>query len=262
MKKLINILLFLLLIASLIIIFICLIKIVKWVDDNSKTGKVIKNINENVTIDISNEEIINVEDNILASDPYWSFKNVDFSKLYEINNETIGWISMENLKVNYPVVQHNDNNYYLTHSFDRSSNGAGWVFLDYRNNYQEIDQNTIIYAHGRLDNTMFGSLRQTLKESWYSNSNNYIINFSTNYYNSLWQIFSIYKIETTNDYLQINFSNDEEYMNFLNMLKNRSIIDFNTTVSSNNKIITLSTCYNNDIKLVIHAKLIKIQYKN
>ena len=133
--------------------------------------------------------------------------------------------------------------------------------MDYRNNITDMDKNTIIYAHGRIDNSMFGSLRKTLNSSWYGNNENYIINFSTENYNSLWQIFSLYKLPTTSDYLQIDFNSDSEYLEWLNMLKDRSIYDFKTNVNNENKIITLSTCYNDDEKLVVHAKLIKIQNK-
>ncbi len=263
-KKIIAIIFFTL---TIITIAFCSYKIVLWAHDNKKTKEITKDINEQITITTSEEEIIDIIDpETPKEDPVWSYdaslvKNVDLSKLYQINNETVGWIIMENTQINYPVVQHEDNDYYLNRSFDKSINGAGWVFMDYRNNAKEMDRNTIIYAHGRLDYTMFGSLRKTLNEKWYNNPENYIINYSTDNYNSLWQIFSLYKIPTTNDYLQINFANDEEYVNWLNMLKDRSIYDFKTNVSSENKTITLSTCYNDDEKLVVHAKLIKIQNK-
>lgn len=243
-------------------------KIIMWLRDNKKTSEITKEVNEQVEITTSDEEIVEIiNPETPKEDPIWSYdsslvKNVDLSKLYEVNNETVGWLIVENTKVNYPVVQHSDNDYYLDRSFDQNHNGAGWVFMDYRNNYKEMDRNTIIYAHGRLDSAMFGSLRKTLNSSWYNDPNNYIINFSTNEYNSLWQIFSLYKIPTTSDYLQIDFKDDSEYLNWLNKLKDRSIYDFKTTVASDNKIISLSTCYNDDEKLVIHAKLIKIQYKN
>ncbi len=266
-KSVKKILLTVFLIITISIMIFCIIKIIFWANDNKKTSEITKNINKKVKITTSQEEIIDiVNPETLKEDPIWSYdsslvKNVDLTKLYEINNETIGWIIVNNTKVNYPVVQHNDNDFYLTKSFDKKYNNAGWVFMDYRNNFKEIDKNTIIYAHGRLDNSMFGSLRETLKKSWYENPDNYIINLSTENYNSLWQIFSLYKIPTTNDYLQINFSSDEEYLSWLNMVKDRSIYDFKTNVNSDNKIISLSTCYNDDEKLVIHAKLIKIQNK-
>ena len=77
--------------------------------------------------------------------------------------------------------------------------------------------------------------------------------------NSLWQIFSIYHIPTTNDYLQTEFKDEREYQRFLNILKNRSNHNFNTSITSNDTILTLSTCYNDSEKMVVNAKLIKKQ---
>ena len=73
----------------------------------------------------------------------------------------------------------------------------------------------------------------------------------------MWQIFSVYHIKTTNDYIQVKFNNDEEFTNFINKLTKRSSHNFNTKVSASDKILTLSTCYSSTEKLVIHAKLIK-----
>lgn len=254
-------------IITLAVMIFCIIKIIFWMKDNKQTDEVTNNINDKVTITTSEEEIVDiVDEEAPPEDPIWSYdsslvKNVDLSKLYAINNETVGWIIVNNTQINYPVVQHADNDFYLNHTFDQRKNGAGWVFMDYRNNFSDMDKNTILYAHGRQNNTMFGSLRKTLNSSWYGNPDNYIINFSTESYNSLWQIFSLYKIPTTSDYLQIDFYNDDEYLKWLNMLKDRSIYDFKTNISTDNKIITLSTCYNDEEKIVVHAKLIKIQNK-
>ena len=104
---------------------------------------------------------------------------------------------------------------------------------------------------------MFGSLRNILSSSWYNNTDNHIIKLSTPTENTLWQVFSVYHIETTNDYIQTEFRNDEEYQEFLDMLIGRSAVTFDTTVNANDKILTLSTCYNKTDKVVMHAKLIK-----
>ena len=164
--------------------------------------------------------------------------------------------------VNYPFVQAKDNKFYLKHQFDKKYNTAGWVFMDYRNNKEEFDLNTIIYAHGRLNRTMFGSLRNVVKKNWYTNKNNYIVKISTENENSLWQVFSTYQIKTTTDYLQVDFSSDEEYMSFLNMIKDRSIYDYKVDLTAQDKIITLSTCHNDTDKIVLHAKLIKREKRN
>ena len=131
--------------------------------------------------------------------------------------------------------------------------------MDYRNN--EIfnnNRNSIIYGHGLYNKALFGSLNNTLKDTWYNNDSNLVIKTVDNTYSYLWQIFSIYKIPTTDDYLQTNFLNDNHYLDFLNMLKNRSIKDFKVNLYNNDKIITLQTCFNSNEKTVLHGKLIKL----
>ena len=187
--------------------------------------------------------------------------NVDFYDLKKTNPDVVGWLKVNGTNINYPFVQTKDNKYYLTHGFNKKYNEAGWVFLDYRND-KTNNKNTIIYAHARNDKTMFGSLKDVLNNGWLNNTNNYVVKISTETENTLWQVFSVYHIHTSSDYLQTSFSNNTEYQEFLNMIKNRSSYTFNTNVSTTDNILTLSTCFNtvND-KLVMHAKLIKKEVK-
>ena len=213
-----------------------------------------------------NIEIIEMDEKPDEYNPYWAYINmnlinVDFYDLKEVNKDTVGWIQVNGTNVNYPFVQTTDNSYYLTHAFNKKYNSAGWVFLDYRNNSKLTDNNNIIYAHGRYDSTMFGSLRKALTNGWLKNTDNYIIKIYTPYENTMWQVFSLYKIPTTSDYLKINFNNDDDFSQFTSMLINRSEHDFNTTISGSDRIITLSTCYDESQRVVIHAKLIKKETK-
>lgn len=155
-------------------------------------------------------------------------------------------------------MQTTDNSYYLNHSYRKKENKAGWVFMDYRNNPVEWNSNTIIYAHSRYDSTMFGSLKKILTDKWLKNKDNYIVKFSTPYENTMWQVFSVYSIESESYYITPTFSTIEEYQSFLSTLKSRSIHDFSTELNTNDKIITLSTCQDNyGNRIVLHAKLIK-----
>ena len=133
--------------------------------------------------------------------------------------------------------------------------------MDYRNNSNLDNKNTILYAHSRLDDSMFGSLSETLKSKWFTNKDNHIIRISTETENSLWQIFSIYKIKEESYYITTDFSNDNNYQTFLDTVKGRSIYNFNTSLTTTDKILTLSTCYSDDIRIVVHAKLIKKSIK-
>ena len=114
------------------------------------------------------------------------------------------------------------------------------------NHLNELDKNTIIYAHGRLNGTMFGSLKNIFNSDWFNDINNHVVKLSTPTENTLWQVFSVYHIPTTSDYLQVKFSNDTDFLDFINMLKSRSQYDFNVEFSAEDKILTLSTCYNDE----------------
>ena len=244
MKKKSKILITLIQIVLIAVIIFSGIKIIEWIKSNKKNKDIMSEIKENVVInnemDSNNEEY-----------------KIDFAKLKQKNSDAIAWIKVNGTNINYPFVKHTDNDYYLNKSFDKSYNEAGWVFMDYRNNASNFDKNTILYAHGRLDGTMFSSLKNILKSSWYDNKDNHIIRLSTETENTLWQVFSVYRIPTTSDYIEVNFRSDTEYLNLLNTLKERSNFAFGTTISEKDKILTLSTCYNDDDKVVMHAKLIK-----
>ena len=242
-----------------------LFNIIKWKIEAKTTNNQIETAQKVVKpVEIINNDKIEIieQEEVPLDNPYWEYVqmnliDVDFNDLKNINPSTIGWIQVNGTNINYPFVQTNDNKYYLNHSFNKSKNSAGWVFMDYRNNISVLDKNTIIYAHGRLDNTMFGSLKNILTSGWLNNKNNYIVKLSTEYENNLWQVFSVYKIKTTNDYLQISFISNESFLEFTDKLIKRSDFNFNTKVNENDKILTLSTCYNEKEKVVLHAKLIK-----
>lgn len=191
-----------------------------------------------------------------------NFISVNLNYYTSKNNETVGWIQVNGTNINYPIVQHEDNNFYLEHDFYKRKTNIGWIFADYRDNMEILNNNTIIYGHNLINRTMFGSLPYMLNKNWFNSKNNQYIKLSTKTSNTIWQIFSVYKIEPTTDYLQSVFNSIENYQNFLNTLKNRSIRDFNVNLNYTDKIITLSTCDDTGTKRVaVHAKLIKIENK-
>lgn len=197
---------------------------------------------------------------------YWDymnvpFMNVNFNELLSKNSDTVGWIKVEGTKVNYPVVQAEDNSYYLNHAFNKSNNIGGWIFADYRVDFTEFGKNTIIYGHNMNNKTMFGSIPSMLYNGYLSNSNNNYIKISTPSSNTVWKVFSIYTIEPEVYYLKTNFKS-EPFSNFVTKIKSRSIYNFGVDVNENDKILTLSTCDNTGTKRVaVHAKMVNIEYK-
>lgn len=259
--RFILILFIILAIAAIVVFYI------KYSGDTDDINEEIDEINEKIDLN-EIDHYMEEEDNITeeeeaeeASKPtspyYRKFEQV-FDDLLEINNETVGWLKVNNTKINYPVTKHKDNDYYLSYSYYKQKNSHGWIFMDYRNSIDPLDKNTIIYGHRNNSGLMFGTLKNVLNKSWYTNKSNQVITFNSLKQDMKWQIFSIYTLKNTNDYLMTNFSTDSAYISFIEKIKSRSIYDFNIEVGADDNILTLSTCYNNaEYRLVVHAKLIK-----
>ena len=87
-------------------------------------------------------------------------KTIDFAELRKINEDIVAWIQIPGIDVDYPVVQGEDNEYYLYHTFRKEANKAGSIFLDYRNRADFTEQRVIIYGHNMKDGSMFSSLKK------------------------------------------------------------------------------------------------------
>lgn len=222
-------------------IIISIIYIAKWYLDN-KENKELEN-------KLANAVIIEQES---ENKEY----NINFEELKAINSETIGWLKVNETDIEYAVVKTKNNSYYLNHNFERKYNIAGWIFADYKNNFNGTDKNIVIYGHNRKDGSMFGTLKNILKEEWYSNEENLIIDFITEKEQAKYQVFSVYKIKNEDYYINTEFKKNE-FSTFIKTLKNRSIKDFEIEVTENDSILTLSTCAdNNKYRVVLHAKKI------
>lgn len=252
----------LLICASVCLLALAALLVVNWYWDNSRIDELQNEFAE--VEEVEGGENVNPPED--ESNDYWDFINmpminVNFGDLLRRNPDTVAWINIRSTNINYPVVQTSDNDYYLNHAFDKSFNKAGWVFADYRNNMVDFDKNTIIYGHSRYDGTMFGSLRNVLSDSWYSNKDNHVIRLSTPYENTMWQVFSTYQIDPETYYLSTAFSSEDSYAKFIGTIKSRSSHVFDIEVSSEDKIITISTCADalSEHRIVLHARLIKQQ---
>lgn len=221
------------------------IKIYKWYKDKTNNNKIAEQIRDTVIVEEKNEDENKKE------------YKIDFNKLKDQNNETVAWIKVNNTNIEYPVVKESNNSFYLNHSFDKSNNSAGWIFADYRNKFDNTDKNIVIYGHNMKDNSMFGSLKNILNSDWYDNEENTNITLYTENEKCIYKVFSIYKIESEDYYIKTEFSDDNNFEQFVNTIKKRSIKEFNTDVSKDDNILTLSTCANNNkYRVVLHAKKI------
>ena len=235
-------------IAIYLILFLILIcsgfKLYFWYKDKKNNDETTEQLKSNVKLEKIKKDNSNNEKYI-----------VDFKKLKSENSDVVAYIKVNNTNIEYPIVKTSNNNFYLNHSFDKSKNSRGWIFADYKNKFDNTDKNIVIYGHNMRDESMFGSLKNILNEEWYNNAENNNITFLTEKENYIYKVFSIYKIESEDYYIKTNFKNDEDYEKFLNTIKNRSIKNFDINLNINDKIITLSTCANNNkYRIVLHAK--------
>ena len=247
------------------IIIICLsCMAISYVLINNKTSEAnVAKINEriNTIIEASKNNTITPEETPAEpSDNLDSpIKNKELESLLEINSDTVGWLTVPNTNIDYPVVKTTDNDYYLDHNYEKKYDYNGWVFMHYYNSTHNLDKNTIIFAHNRFySGIMFGTLNEVTKDTWYNNTKENLITFNTLYDNMQFEVFSIYKTNITADYLKTTFDSDLEWNNFIKMIRERSMFQNNVNVGTNDKIITLSTCLDNDTRLVVHAVLRKI----
>lgn len=248
------------LIEVLLLVYVySLINITIWNYENYKTKNEINIIN-NIVIPNNNENENNNENNNESKEI--DLNNINFDELKKMNDNVVGWIEVKGTNINYPFVQTSDNSFYLNHSFDKTKNNTGWLFLDYRNNNEEFDKNNIIYGHNIKSGYMFGTLNNILLSSWQSNSNYHVITIAKEKSISYWQTFSVYTVPSTTDYIEVNFQNNNDFINFTNLIKNRSKYNFNVPLDENDKILTLSTCYKDSSnRTVLHAKLIKEEFR-
>lgn len=217
-------------------------KIVIWYINNQNNKKISDEIAEFVTVDETKED--NKEKYV-----------VDFEKLKEKNSDIVAWLKVNGTNIETTVVKSTNNNYYLTHNFNKEYNSAGWIFADYKNKVDGTDKNLVIYGHNMRDDSMFGSLKWVINEDWYNNEDNKYITLITENETQVYEVFSVYQIEKEDYYIQTNFNTEKKFSAFLETIKKRSKKDFNVNVNKEDNILTLSTCANNNkYRVVLHAK--------
>lgn len=187
----------------------------------------------------------------------------EFKTLIERNEDTFGWITIEGTSIDYPVIQAENNEFYLDHNFNKEEDEKGSIYIDYRNNLDEQDDNYIIYGHKIKDGTMFSDLTKYVgKETFIQYfKNNNIITFNTLYEDMKWQIFSacVVDLDKEDYHLYTKYKNREKYLEFLNNAKEKSFVKSDVELDENDKILTLVTCnfWFENSRVIIHAKLIE-----
>ena len=186
----------------------------------------------------SNE--IQDNDDLVESEENNKTINTNEEELKSINSNYEMWIQIPNTEINYPIVQAEDNEYYLKHNFKNESNMSGTIFVDCNNNIDE-DKNIIIYGHNMRNGTMFNNITKFKEESFFNNNNN-TINIIRNNILYQYEIFSIYVEDESKVSLEIEFTDNDAFVNYALNEASKSMYNKNIIITEEDKIITLVTC--------------------
>lgn len=186
---------------------------------------------------------------------------IDFNALRLVNGDVKAWLVVDGTNINYPIVQTTDNDYYLKYNFKKKKTTNGWPFMDYRNSSDMSNDNTIFYGHNLLNKTAFGSIANLFTDNWLMNSSHKILVITESKIYT-YEVFSVYYSEPVSYYLQTKFSSTESKLRFFENLKSKSEVAVSTNFIETDRIITLSTCTDdNKGRKVVHAKLISESYR-
>lgn len=184
---------------------------------------------------------------------------VDFDALKETNPEVVAWILFdEPSQISYPVVQSTDNDKYLHTTFEGKRNASGALFVDCENNSDFTDRNTLIYGHNMKNGSMFGRLRQ-YRDQAFCQANPYFYIYTPDGKEITYQVFAVSVIDAASDSYRIHYGNDEEFEDYIETVRRRSLYTTDVEVGKDSHIISLSTCTNRteDERILVQGVKVK-----
>lgn len=181
----------------------------------------------------------------------------DYEKLAAQNSDAAGWLRLPDTGLSYPVVQGNDNSYYLTHTFYKSRNTAGAIFLDSRLSDGLSAQHSILYGHNMHDGTMFAELLRFREKAYWEQHP--LLELYSKGGKAICEVFSVHEAAPDSETYTLSFSNQSKYEQYLKAMTKLALYDTGVTVSPSSQIVTLSTCVNDqrDMRFVVQAKKVQ-----
>jgi len=174
-------------------------------------------------------------------DPYADeLSNMDFTALREVNDDILGWILIPNTRVSYPLVQGEDNDYYLKRTWRKTRSDVGSIFVEHQCSGDLADFNTIIYGHRMNNNSMFGSLKH-YKTPSYMTEHPIIYITDDNGCHS-YEVFAAYEPDVTSMTYRIGSFTDAEKQAYIDWCLEQSVVDCGVVPTIHDRIVTLSTC--------------------
>ena len=215
-----------------------------------KADVIYNNIQQDVLDEDSHTKVVIGEDEQEVEIPF----TYNHQALLNINSQGIGYIYIPSIDCRLPMVQGDDNDYYLTHTFNKEYSANGCLFEDYRINGGLSASQIIIYGHNMRNGAMFGKLKNYQDYSFWNNSGNDVLYIYTGNVIKEYKIFSCYISETISDTYTFNFPTLESMRDYAVNMKAKSMYDTGVDVSTATQVITLSTCTNDgEQRFIVHG---------
>lgn len=187
---------------------------------------------------------------------------VDFDALLETGPDIIAWLTLPDSVINYPVVQGEDNDYYLHHLYDGSYSKVGSLFADYENAVDFSDRSTIIYGHNMRDGSMFALLNEYAEQAYYdAHPQMYLVTPEGGFICEIFTAFAASPAESGSDTSpwRLEWKDDGAYTSWLTAMAERSVVETDVAVTSSDKVLTLSTCTPGGTeRFIIMGKLVEV----
>ncbi len=225
-------------IIFLLIFIFSIVNLLRWIIYNKKSADLI-------------DEVIKKNFTEVDEDIKEESKNpVNFEELKKINEDVVAWIKIDDTTINYPIVQAQDNEYYLQKDFNKKYSTCGWIFMNFKNNNNFSDRNTSIFGHNIKSGLMFKDLLKIYRNEL---GNDVTIEIYTESEKLEFAVYSSYMIEPEEYATQVP-TTDEQQEKYISEILNRSSIIYNIVPTKNDKLITLSTCDNSGKnRILIHG---------
>ena len=215
-----------------------------------KADVIYDNIQQDVLDEDSHTKVVIGEDEQEVEIPF----TYNHQALLNINSQGIGYIYIPSIDCRLPMVQGDDNEYYLTHTFNKEYSANGCLFEDYRINGGLSSSQIIIYGHNMRNGAMFGKLKNYQDYSFWNNSGNDVLYIYTGNVIKEYKIFSCYISEAISDTYTFNFPTLESMRDYAVNMKAKSMYDTGVDVSTATQVITLSTCTNDgEQRFIVHG---------
>ena len=188
----------------------------------------------------------------------------DYRDAYDKNNDLVGWIKIADTHIDYPVVQGEDNEYYLSHNFNGKNDANGSIFVDMNCSIIPRSKNIIVYGHHMKSGKMFANLEKYDSYEFFTKHRTII--FDTIYEKAEYEVIFVFRdyVHASDDtdfkyYEFVDVNSETEFNSYMDELREKSIYSSNAPVTMDDELLTLSTCdyMQANGRFVVMAKKIK-----